>query len=187
MKKCIAHFVSMSPYSQGKNHTTPHLEKESHADYEKRTWRERIHYAEDGEIFIPPMAFKLCVAEIAKFLSEKIPGKGTATYTKHFEAGILVTEPLMLGAKKDDVPGEWLFIPPDGKRGGGSRVWKCFCVIHEWSGPVEFMILDDTITKEVFEYHLIQAGKFIGLGRFRVRNLGYYGRFDIPKFEWSEM
>ena len=184
MKRCIASLRSVSPYSQGRNHTTEYLEKESHKDYEERTWRERMHATPEGEIFIPPMAFKNCISEIAKFLSEKIPGKGNATYTKHFEAGILVVDPLMLGIKKDDVPGEWLFVPSDGKRGGGKRVWKCFGIIHEWSGKVEFLIFDDTVTKDVFEYHLTQAGKVIGLGRFRVRNNGYYGRFDVEKFEW---
>jgi hypothetical protein len=45
--------------------------------------------------------------------------------------------------------------------------------------------LDDTITEEVFKLHIEQAGQFIGLGSFRPRNNGYYGRFKvkIKKFE----
>jgi hypothetical protein len=31
----------------------------------------------------------------------------------------------------------------------------------------------------VFEHHLHEAGKFIGIGRFRPRNNGFYGRFDV--------
>ena len=186
MKRCIVTLNSVSPYSQSKNHTTEKEDKELPKDYEKRTWRERMHVTKDDEVFIPPMAFKNCVSEVAKFLAETIPGKGKATYTKHFEAGILVMEQLMLGVKKEDVEGEWLFVPSDGKRGGGSRVWKCFPLFHEWSGKVEFLIFDNTVTKDIFERYLSEAGKFIGVGRFRPRNNGFYGRFDAVKFEWSE-
>jgi len=186
MKRCIATLQSVSPYSQSRNHAIEKNEKESNPEHEKRTWRERMHSTKDGEIFIPPMAFKNCVSEIAKFLSIKIPGAGKNTYTKHFEAGVLVTEPILLGIQKEDVPGEWLFLNSDGKRGGNKRVWKCMGVIHEWKADVDFLVFDDTITEEVFEHHLKQAGMFIGIGRFRVRNNGFYGRFEVLNFEWSE-
>lgn len=185
MRTAVATLESVSPYSQSKHYTDPpKKEKESPKDYEARTWRERMHATADGRVFIPPMSFKNCIAEAAKFLSERIPGKGTATYTKHFEAGILVTEPLVLPILKKDVAGEWLFVPPDGKRGGSKRVDKCFPIIHEWSGKVEFLIFDETITEDVFRYHLEQAGKFIGIGRFRPRNNGFYGRFNVVNLEW---
>ena len=89
-----------------------------------------------------------------------------------------------LNVKKDDVPGEWYFVPSDGRRGGGSRVKKCFPVIREWSGDVTFHILDDTITQDVFEHHLSEAGKFIGIGRFRPRNNGFYGRFKVDNIKY---
>jgi len=176
---------SVSPYSQGKHYEVPKLDKESAADYEARTWRERLHYDESGEVFIPPMAFKNCLAEAAKYLSVRIPGKGKATYTKHFESGVLVVDPVYLGMKKDDVQGIWLFVPSDGKRGSGSRVNKCFPVIPHWEATVVFHVLDETITKDVFRKHLEEAGKFIGIGVFRPRRNGYYGRFEIVEFEWT--
>lgn len=125
------------------------------------------------------------VAEIAKFLGKQIKGKGKSTYTKHFEAGVLVMDPLVLPIKKDEVQGEWLFAPSDGKRGSGSRVDKCFPVIPKWSGKVTFHILDDTITEDVFREHLEEAGKFIGIGRFRPRNNGFYGRFAVKSLVWN--
>jgi len=131
------------------------------------------------------MAFKNCVSEVAKYLSVQIKGKGKSTYTKHFEAGLLVMDPLVLPIKRDDVEGEWLFVPSDGKRGSGKRVDRCFPLIREWSGDVTFYVLDDIITPEVFEEHLRQAGNFIGIGRFRPRNNGYYGRFKVKKVVWS--
>jgi hypothetical protein len=50
------------------------------------------------------MAFKNCLAEIAKYLSLQIPGKGKTTYTKHFEAGVMVLDGLALPERKDTVP-----------------------------------------------------------------------------------
>lgn len=184
MKTAIATLRSVSPYSQSRHYTTEKLEKESARDYEARTWRDRLHATESGEVFIPPMSFKNCLSEAAKFLGIQIPGKGKSTYTKHFEAGVLVTDALKLGIKVDDVKGEWLFVPSDGVRGSGKRVDKCFPVIHEWSGKVEFHILDETITKDVFINHLKQSGAFIGIGRFRPRNNGFYGRFAVDDLEW---
>jgi len=131
MATAVCKLESISPYSQSKHYEVDKLEKESNQDYEKRTWRERCHADANGELFIPPMAFKNSIAEAAKYLSETIKGKGKATYTKHFEAGVMVMEPLPLGIKKADVLGEWLFVPSDGKRGSGSRVSKCFpCIGH---------------------------------------------------------
>lgn len=184
MKTAIATLRGISPYSQSKHYDVPKLPKENHKDYEARTWRERCHVNQDGFVFMPPMSFKNNVSEAAKFLSIQIPGKGKATYTKHFEAGILVMEPLVLSVKKEDVQGEWLFVPSDGKRGGGSRVDKCFPVFHEWSGEVTYYVLDETITEEVFAQHLSEAGNFIGLGRFRPRNNGFYGRFKVVSIRW---
>ena len=132
------------------------------------------------------MAFKLSLAESAKFLGMKIPGKRNATYTKHFEAGILVLEGMPIGIKKDEVKGEALFVPSDGKRGGGSRVEKIFPLIPKWKGDVQFYVLDQTITAPVFEQHLKESGNFIGIGRFRPRNNGFYGRFRLTSMKWQE-
>lgn len=179
MKTITARLKSISPYSQSRHYDTPKLDRELAKDYETRTWRDRLHADSAGLVFIPPMAFKNAIAEAAKFMSIQVPGKGKATYTKHFEAGVLVMEPLPLGIAKDDVKGEWLFVPSDGRRGSGSRVDKCFPYIAEWEGNVEFHILDDIITEDVFRQHLEAAGKFIGIGRFRPRNNGFYGRFSV--------
>lgn len=179
MRTFIATLESISPYSQSRYHATEKDKKETHEDYEKRTWRNRVHANKDGNIFMPPMAFKNCLSDAAKFISMQIPGKGKATYTKHFEAGILVMDALVLPDKKEDVEGEWFHVPADGVRGGTKRVMKCFPVIREWRGDVTFYILDETVTLEVFEYHLKEAGNFIGVGRFRPRRNGFYGRFKV--------
>jgi hypothetical protein len=185
MHTATVHLKSVSVYSQSRNHTTEKLDKEGPDAYENRTWRERLHVNEDGYVYIPPMSFKNCISEVAKYIGMQIPGKGKATYTKHIEAGVIVMEPLVLPLKKEDVQGEKLFVPSDGRRGSGKRVWKWFPYIPSWEGTVTFIILDDTITKDVFLQHVDQAGKFIGIGRFRPRNNGFYGRFAVVGMEWE--
>lgn len=185
MKTAIVKIESVSPYSQSRFHDTEKLNKELPDAYEKRTWREKCHAKPDGELFIPGMALKWSVAEAAKYLSLKIKGKGQATYTKHFDAGIMITDDLMLGAKKDTVRGEWVHCNSDGKRGSGKRVMRCFPVVDKWEATATIYILDDIIDEDVLREHLVAAGNFIGLGRFRPRNGGIFGRFKakIVKFE----
>jgi len=191
MRIATAHLESISPYSHSQFYETPKITHgsgtttESSKDYEARTWRDRCHVDANGHLAIPPMAFKNCLAEIAKYLSVQIPGKGKTTYTKHFEAGVMVLEGLTLPITKEEVPGEWLFVPASGRRGDGKRVQKCFPVIHQWKGPVTYHVLDDVITEEIFAQHLRDAGNFIGIGRFRPRNNGYYGRFKVDRIDWA--
>jgi len=186
MREVTAILHSTSPYSQSKHYEDPPLEKEGKSDYETRTWRSRMHVDAKGMVFIPPMAFKNCLSEAAKYLSVQIQGKGKSTYTKHFEAGLMVMDPVPLGVHRDKVEPEWLFVPADGRRGGPKRVAKCFPLVREWTGTVKFFIVDDTITEDVFRHHLEQAGKYIGIGRFRPRNNGYYGRFEIKSLKWGK-
>lgn len=185
MKIAVATLESLTPYSQSRHYDVPKLDREIPKAYEERTWRERCHVNSDGFVFIPPMAFKNTLSDAAKYLSLSVKGKGKATYTKNFEAGVMVTQPLVLPIKKEDVEGEWLFVPSDGVRGSGKRVDKCFPVIPKWRGDVEFIILDDVIDPEVFETVLEGAGKFIGIGRFRPRNNGFYGRFKYTNILWG--
>lgn len=185
MRTATVTLKSVSPYSSRRFHNTPKLDKEGHDDHEKRTWREGVHVGDDGEVVIPPFALKNCIAEAAKYLGMKIQGKNRQTYTKHFDAGVLVLDSMGLGIKKQEVEGLWLFVPSDGKKGGKSRVMKCFPTVREWVGTATFFVLDDTITEDVFAEHLDQAGKFIGLGSLRVRNGGIFGRFEVEKIEWS--
>lgn len=73
----------------------------------------------------------------------------------------------------------------DGKRGSGTRVPRTFPVIRQWHGKALFYVLDETITREVFQRYLEEAGKFIGVGRFRPRNGGFYGRFEVKSLDWK--
>lgn len=185
MKIAVATLRGISPYSQSRYHDTPELEKEGKDAHEMRTWANRLHVTDDGHVFIPPMSFKKALETAASFLRMRIPGKDRSEYGKHFKAGVLVTDGLVLPMRKDDVPGEVFFVSATGKK-GGSRVKRKFPVIREWSGEVTFYILDDTITEDVFTKHLREAGNFIGIGRFRPENGGFYGRFTVEAVNWQD-
>jgi hypothetical protein len=177
--------TGISPLSFSRKHDTPKVvENETPEAWEKRTWREKLHYMPDTlECYIPPMGFKNGLSESAKSLNEKIPGKRNSTYTKKFERGVVCDQPAMLGIKRDDFLSEELFVPSDGVRGGGKRVWRTFPVVSTWRATAVFQVLDDVIDEAIFRKVLREFGLFIGLGRFRPQNNGYYGRFKVSSVE----
>jgi len=185
MKVAICQLKSASAYSQSRRHITPKLEKEKADDFERRTWREKMHIDQEGFMYIPPIQFKFCLEEVAKHLSQPT-GNGKHTYTKHFKRGILITDGIVLPVKKEDVEPEWLpSMNPQGIRGGGRVVTKALPTIQSWEGELTVYILDEIITESVFEYHFSQAGMFIGIGTHRPGNGGYKGRFEIVKTTWD--
>ena len=186
MKIAKVKLKSASPYSQSRFHNEPKLDKEHSSDYEKRTWRKRLHTDSKGRVFIPPMQLKNSLAEAAKYMAISIPGKGKATWTKHFAAGILVVDPLILPDKAEKIQGETFMMDAQGRKGSnGTRVPRTYPVIPEWEGTIDYHVIDETITQEVFKYHIEQAGLLIGIGRFRPRNGGFYGRYTVEKIDWK--
>lgn len=197
MKNYLVQIDGVAPYSQSRPHKVDKLERETAEAYEERTWRHRMHVNDRGEIYIPAQAIKNCLAEAAKYLGMQVPGKGKSTYTKNFESGILILEsPVINGAdgkpllaadcnkENGQVFGDWIFTPSDGVPGSGKRVYRCYPVIKSpWSAQVAVTVADDLITQSVLEKHLQTAGLLIGLGRFRVRNRGTYGRFTTQIIE----
>ena len=113
-------------------------------------------------------------------------GCGESTYTKYFEADVVPLNDPKLDTKQADVRGERLNVNSDGVRGSGKRVWRTFPVVDTgYKSYIDFMIMDDTITKEVFEDVFYAAGSGIGIGRFRPEKGGTNGRFRAVKFDWQ--
>lgn len=180
----------VSPYSQSHPIAEAKEHDETHEQFEARIWKQRLHINNLGNVFIPPMAIKNALSEAAKYLSIQIPGKGKSTFTKHVEAGLLITEGIDLNIKPDDTFGERLFLPASGKRGDGKRVWRTYPRIDAWHGEVAIYVIDEIVLQEMpmlkitaLEYILQQAGQLIGIGRFRPRNNGFYGRFAVEDFK----
>lgn len=185
-KTATAHLIGVSPYSPSRAHSAPKEPRETADAYEQRTWREKAHYDDKTrEAFIPAMSFKMALDSAAQMLGLKIPGKGNSTYSKFFKSGVLVLEPAMLGVKVDDMRGIRIHANADGKRGGNKRVWRTFPTVDEWSATVVFHVLAPEITEDIFRDHLVQAGSFVGVGRYRPQNGGTNGRFSLGKLEWS--
>jgi hypothetical protein len=194
MKTATVKLTSASPYSQSRlftKHEVKPLEKESASDYDIRNWRHHQHSDKDGNVYIPPMALKNALMECAQYLGEKIAGKGQSTWTKHFTAGILCSDLIVLRDSsgkpfhRDATDSETFMCHANGKRGSGTRVPRTFPVIREWEAEATVYILDEIITEDVFSRYISEAGKFIGVGRFRPRNGGFYGRFFAEVIDWK--
>lgn len=177
---------SISPYSASRQHMTPKIrDKETPADYEERTWREKCHYTDDGHVVIPAEAFSFGLKATAQKLRLKIPGKGNSEYGKLFLAGLLITDGLVLPETRDTVLSWSGSMNADGKRGSGKRVWRTFPHIPKWGGTVLVYVLDDAIPADVFEMVAIECGKLNGVGRYRPAQGGTNGRFRVTQFEWA--
>jgi hypothetical protein len=183
MRVCNIHFTGQAPFSASRAHCAEKLPKETPDAYEERTWREKAH-VENGHIVIPPMAFKIGLDRAAKMLGRQIPGKGKATYTKFFESGVIVTAPVPI-ADEAAVQCERVHANADGVRGSGKRVWRKFPRVDAWAGVVQFHIIAEEITPDVFEEAAQYAGLAVGVGRFRPERGGYFGRYTIDKFDWQ--
>lgn len=180
---------SISPYGQSKFISIPRNKGETAADHETRCWHERCHYDDKGKVFIPPMQFRNSLMEAAKFLGLQVPGKGKTTYTKHFEAGIMVIDglelPWTIEEVKEKQMNQHLMLNSDGKRGGGTRVEKIMPRFPKWSGEVVWHVIDPVISKEVFTECLNTAGLLVGIGFWRPRQSGMWGRFRVLDLKWE--
>lgn len=186
MPTAIIKIKGVSPYSAGKVfEDREKLPNESFDDMEKRCWKQRLNIDSEGRGVVPPMAFAGALQTAAKRYAGKIVGKGNATWTKHFEAGLLVTDPLVLPVTRETVQGEWVFVPSDGIAGSGKRVMKCFPVVHQWGGEVTVHILDEEITPVIFAKVAEAAFKLVGVGRFRPEKRGFYGRAIVESIRWE--
>lgn len=190
MRICNVSMKSVTPYSQSKivdQEIFPMKEKESHEEFDKRMWREKATYNGDGTVCIPAMALKMAVDEAVKRLNIGIAGRGKSTYTKFFVAGQICDSDVPIGIKKDDLEQITIWANADGVRGSGKRVKRRFPYVQQWHGTARFAILDDVIPNKVFEKAITEAGRLIGIGRFRPEKGGFLGRFEVAGFEWSEI
>lgn len=183
MRECTAYITGSAPYSASRAHCEEKLPKETPDAYEERTWESKAHIL-NGSVVIPPMAFKIGLDRAAKMLGRQIPGKGKATYTKYFESGVIVTDPVEIAAESA-IKKERIYANADGVRGSGKRVWRNFPRIDDWNGFVTFHVIADEITKEIFEEAVRYAGVAVGVGRFRPERGGYFGRFTVDSFDWA--
>lgn len=183
MRVAIVKVKSLTPYSQSRALESEKKREETHDDFDKRIWRERIHADEQGEVFIPPVAITQGMATAASYLGKggELKKKGAATWAQNFTCGLAVAEGPRIGMKADDARAERVYCHSDGRRGSGKRVWRTFPIFEKWAATFTIHILDDTIPEDIFERVVKAFGLFIGAGRYRPENGGYLGRFIVEK------
>ena len=175
---------------------------ETHDAADKRVWRDKAHFVQAGkkpadtdEVYIPAVQLRRALFATAKYLSIKIPGGGQATYTKHFEQGIVVrnalnadARPIGIGVTRGDIdPVDVMCSSTGNKSGkGGCIVPRRFPIAPLWAQPFEVSIHDDKITEEIFTRVLKEAGMFNGLGRWRPQNGGDNGRFVVEELTFTQ-
>lgn len=158
---------------------------ETHEQFEERTWKQKIRTNKDGAVVLNQFAVKNALEGSAKRLKRKVPGERNSTFTKLFMQGVMIGSMPVLKSldgkayKPDDFTGQRLFVPSDGKRGGGKRVTRIFPTVDAWRCDLDLIVIDPKITEEVLKEHLTEAGVFIGLGSMRAENGGVNGRFIV--------
>lgn len=188
-KTLTATLVGTSPLQFGKAYLIKKASKESHEAFEQRTWRERMHRDEEGYVMLPSMAVKKALENYAIYCSDKIPGHGKATFTKHYKAGIMPEEIFFEVESKGervyymDVEGESHFLPVS--KSAPTRVMRIFPTIQKWEVKISFIILDPILfdSPKIIEEHLNNAGVYIGLLVWRPQNGGNNGRFEVEDFK----
>jgi hypothetical protein len=193
MRQCKVYLESLpgSPYSQSAQHGTEMRDRETHDDYDVRTWRDKCTVNEAGQVCIPAMGLKQCIDTAAFKLGMKVPNRRGATYKNFFASGFFCDGDVPIANGKPLTKADALMVAinanADGRRGSGTRVKRRFPNFPKWAGVAEFTITDDIITTEIFEDHVKSSGMIVGLGRFRPENGGTNGRFRATKFEWREL
>lgn len=194
ISKAVVTLNGTAPYSQSRKHDLEKLEGESSAAYEERTWTERMHVqvfnkgkpTERRSVVIPASGMNQALAAAAKFLNRKIEGQRNTTWTKHFEAGIAVSENISLNIDPSERRRVAIPAHATGVRGSGTRVTRSFPTFDEWSATFDVIILDPLITESIFAEVVEAAGLFIGIGQYRPQNLGTNGRWEIVSIDWQD-
>ena len=186
MRVITATLESSSPYSQSRYHNTDKLAKESAADYNLRTWKNQCTLDSNGMVAIPAMALKMALDSTAKKLKERVPGKGTKTWIDYFVGGVIPgAQSFSLNIPVDSVDCIDIWANADGVRGSGKRVMRRFPLIPKWKADIVLDVVDDSLPTDLVERYLSEAGKLIGIGRFRPEKGGFNGRFTVKSVKWS--
>ena len=90
---------AVTPFMPGRFMGEPD-DKVSAAEHDKLNWRQRMWDDGKGNLVINPDSFKLALSEASKLTPRKGPGGGNSTWTKNFDAGVMITK-LVVPTKKD--------------------------------------------------------------------------------------
>lgn len=186
MKTAIVTIKGVAPISFSKNvdiEEFPRFDGEGHDDYDARIWKEKAHY-EGDQVVVTGAQFKFALDATAKLLS--IQKKGSSTWTKTFLTGIVCPDNMTIGSTREKLQFVRVHCSVNGIRGGTSRVWRHYPIIHQWGGDMMVYVVNDEIDEQIFVRHLEKVGAINGLGRYRPERGGNLGRFVIENIEWQD-
>ena len=161
-------------------------ETTSKGDFEQERWRERMLSDEDGTPMLPRLAINNCLTEAAKALRAKVPGRKGSEFGAVFARCLIPPDAdVRLEVDIQDVKPVTMFVPSDGKKGGGKRVNRVFAQIDNWKATFTVVALDNAITKEIMELVASYASMCVGFGAMRPgnKNCGQCGRFKVISIE----
>lgn len=187
MYRATVTIEGIAPLSQSRLHHTPFNDGESHEAYDERTWREKANYDKDGIVFVPAMAYKQAMDAAARRLAIPDPDNKRANFTKYFLSDVICEQNMTIGIHKDAMPSVAINANVDGVRGSGKRVRRRFPQTPTWKGQTSFLVMNEKITKEVFERVLHCTGQSIGVGQFRPEKGGLNGRFEVVKIKYEKV
>lgn len=181
-----------SDYMSGAPKSEEKKPKETHEQFEDRSWKQKIHTNDKGQAVLNRFALKNALESAAGRLRMPVPGKTKSEFKARFVQGLVPCEdPVLCNLNgvpysPDQFESRKLFVPSDGKKGNGTRVYRIFPTVTNWMANVRILVLDDLIDDKILMSHLQEAGIFIGLGSMRVQGGGVNGRFIVKSVTASE-
>lgn len=187
MYDATATLVGMSGFIFGKQVSAAKERKESHEEFDERTWKEKIRVNDEGFIYMPGIALKACLCSTAKYAGMKIPGGRQRTYTQPFTRGLQCFEPILFDKKIGDI--ELMRLPVIAEPGSTkeTRVPRIFPYLPEWTAKVRVRILDEIINTEVLAEHFNLSGIMTGMGTWRPERGREYGTYRVMDFKTEEI
>jgi hypothetical protein len=156
---------------------------EAPGEFEKRIWKKRAHYNEEGKVVIPGYMIKTTLEPAAKLLGRRVGGKKMGKSLAHYLRLIRIDGDILTNITEENLEGITAFVSSDGKPGGG-RVPRTYPKINKWEGTLTLSYPDlGTLNDDIVMEHLEVAGSCVGIGHWRpgAPSCGNYGRFRVEK------
>ena len=156
---------------------------EEPAEFDKRIWKKRAHYNEEGKVVIPGYMIKTTLEPAAKLLGRRVGGKKMGKSLAHYLRLIRIDGDVLTNTTEDNLKGVMAFVSSNGKPDGG-KVMRIYPKIDRWEGTLTLSYLDlGTLNDDIVMEHLEVAGSCVGIGHWRpgAPSCGSYGRFSAEK------
>lgn len=182
-----------SPITWGKFFTSVKEADEPPDAFDARCWRERGHYDEQGRMVIPADMIHKSLIAAGSWLSEKMRGRGQATFKKRVAAGVRCTKNALITPVRtmDQIPCWAGMVPSQPAKPTEGRVLRRFpLTLLPWAAELEIWIVDGLIENDVFTRHMKASGMFDGYGTHRPgspRCAGPNGTFTVTDVRFEEL